>query len=46
MKPTTFSGGNALDGSLTLLDTRTNKEVKTLQLDDENKAHVREVGTR
>lgn len=36
--------GNALDGSLTLLDTRTNKEVKTLQLaDDENKAHVREV---
>jgi len=36
--------GNALDGSLTLLDTRTNKEVKTLQLADaENKAHVREV---
>ncbi|HDR2893727.1 TPA: YncE family protein [Enterobacter asburiae] len=36
--------GNALDGSLTLLDTRTNKEVKMLQLaDDENKAHVREV---
>lgn len=36
--------GNALDGSVTLLDTRTNKEVKTLQLADaENKAHVREV---
>ncbi|MGU3524749.1 YncE family protein [Enterobacteriaceae bacterium C23F] len=36
--------GNALDGSVTLLDTRTNKEVKTLQLaDEENKAHVREL---
>lgn len=36
--------GNALDGSVTLLDTRTSKEVKTLQLADaENKAHVREV---
>lgn len=36
--------GNALDGSVTLLDTRTNKEVKTLQLADaESKAHVREV---
>ena len=36
--------GNALDGSVTLLDTRTNKEIKTLQLaDEENKAHVREV---
>ncbi|MEH0887894.1 YncE family protein [Enterobacter sp. UNJFSC 003] len=36
--------GNALDGSLTLLDTRTNKEVKTLQLAEAgNEAHVREV---
>lgn len=36
--------GNALDGSVTLLDTRTHKEVKTLQLaDSENQAHVREV---
>lgn len=39
--------GNALDGSLTLVDTRTNKEVKTIQLsndaDPKNKAHVREV---
>lgn len=36
--------GNALDGSVTLLDTRTSIEVKTLQLADaENKAHVREV---
>lgn len=35
--------GNALDGSVTLLDTRTHKEIKTLQLaNDENKAHVRE----
>lgn len=36
--------GNALDGSVTLLDTRTNKEVKILLLADaESKAHVREV---
>ncbi|WP_336215164.1 7-bladed beta-propeller protein YncE [Enterobacter sp. P82] len=36
--------GNALDGSVTLLDTRANKEVKTLQLaNTENNAHVREV---
>lgn len=35
--------GNALDGSLTLLDTRTHKELKTIQLADaENNAHVRE----
>ncbi|MGR5942576.1 7-bladed beta-propeller protein YncE [Enterobacter sp. C4G1] len=36
--------GNALDGSVSLLDTRTHKELKTLQLaDSENQAHVREV---
>lgn len=39
--------GNALDGSVSLLDTRTNKVVKTLQLSDDadpkKKAHVREV---
>jgi DNA-binding beta-propeller fold protein YncE len=39
--------GNALDGSVSLLDTRTNKVIKTVQLsDDKNpkkKAHVREV---
>lgn len=39
--------GNALDGSVTLLDTRTHKEVKTIQLSDDadpaKKAHVREV---
>ncbi len=36
--------GNALDGSVTLLDTRSNKEVKTLQLaGPESQAHVREV---
>lgn len=39
--------GNALDGSITLLDIRTNKEIKTLQLSDDadenKKAHVREV---
>lgn len=39
--------GNALEGSVTLLDTRTNKEIKTIQLSDDSdpnkKAHVREV---
>lgn len=39
--------GNALDGSLTLLDTQTNRVIKTLQLSDdsapEKQAHVREV---
>lgn len=39
--------GNALDGSVTLLDSRTGKELRTLQLSDdavpEKKAHVREV---
>lgn len=36
--------GNALDGSLTLLDTRSHKELKTIQLANaENNAHVREV---
>lgn len=38
--------GNAMEGSVTLLDTRTNKVIKTLQLSDEadpkKKAHVRE----
>ncbi|WP_449556553.1 7-bladed beta-propeller protein YncE [Huaxiibacter chinensis] len=35
--------GNALDGSVTLMDTRTNKEVKTIQLADATtRAHVRE----
>ncbi len=40
--------GNALDGSLTLVDTQTNKVIQTLQLSDdsdpEKQAHVREVG--
>ncbi len=39
--------GNALDGSVTLLDSRSGKELRTLQLSDdavaEKKAHVREV---
>ncbi len=39
--------GNALDGSLTLVDTQTNKVIQTLQLSDdsdpEKQAHVREV---
>ncbi|UNK75207.1 YncE family protein [Raoultella planticola] len=39
--------GNALDGSLTLVDTLTNKVIKTIQLSDgsdpEKQAHVREV---
>ena len=39
--------GNALDGSLTLLDSQNGKELRTLQLSDdavaEKKAHVREV---
>ncbi|MEB6377654.1 YncE family protein [Leclercia adecarboxylata] len=39
--------GNALEGSVTLLDTRTDKAIKTIQLSDnadpEKKAHVREV---
>ncbi|URO01370.1 YncE family protein [Leclercia adecarboxylata] len=39
--------GNALEGSVTLLDTRTDKAIKTLQLSDdsdpEKRAHVREV---
>ncbi len=39
--------GNALDGSVTLLDTRTNKAIKTIQLSDDSdpnkQAHVREV---
>ena len=39
--------GNALEGSLTLLDTRTGKEIKILQLSEDadanKKAHVREV---
>lgn len=39
--------GNALDGSVTLLDTLTNKVIKTIQLSDDSdpdkKAHVREV---
>ncbi|WP_409429807.1 YncE family protein [Kosakonia sp.] len=39
--------GNSLEGSLTLLDTRTNNVIKTLQLSDDSdpnkKAHVREV---
>ena len=39
--------GNALDGSVTLLDTRTNRVLKTLQLSDDSnpkkQAHVREV---
>ncbi|WBU48823.1 YncE family protein [Kosakonia pseudosacchari] len=38
--------GNAIEGSVTLLDTRTNKVIKTLQLSNEadpkKKAHVRE----
>lgn len=35
--------GNALDGSITVMDTRTNKEVKTIQLSDaKTRAHVRE----
>lgn len=39
--------GNALEGSVTLLDTRNNKVIKTIQLSDDSdpnkKAHVREV---
>ncbi|MDU4841284.1 MAG: YncE family protein [Leclercia adecarboxylata] len=39
--------GNALEGSVTLLDTRNNKIIKTIQLSDDSdpnkKAHVREV---
>ncbi|MGK3113506.1 YncE family protein [Candidatus Pantoea formicae] len=39
--------GNALDGSVTLLDSQTGKELRTIQLSDdavpEKKAHVREV---
>lgn len=39
--------GNAMEGSVTLLDTRTNKVIKTLQLsndaDPKKKVHVREV---
>lgn len=39
--------GNALDGSLTLLDTLTNKVINTIQLSDDSdpakQAHVREV---
>ncbi len=39
--------GNALDGSVTLLNTRTNQVIKTIQLSDdsnpEKQAHVREV---
>ncbi|MND69104.1 SMP-30/Gluconolaconase/LRE-like region [compost metagenome] len=39
--------GNAMEGSVTLLDTRTNKVIKTIQLSDDSnpdrQAHVREV---
>ncbi len=39
--------GNAMEGSVTLMDTRTNKVIKALQLSDDadpkKKAHVREV---
>lgn len=39
--------GNSLEGSVTLLDTRTDKAIKTIQLSDtsnpENRVHVREV---
>lgn len=39
--------GNAMEGSVTLLDTRTNTAIKTIQLSDDSnpdrKAHVREV---
>lgn len=39
--------GNSLEGSVTLLDTRTDKAIKTIQLSDtsdpENRVHLREV---
>jgi len=39
--------GNSLEGSVTLLDSRTDKAIKTIQLSDtsdpENRVHVREV---